>query len=136
MLDLGNINAVIKNEISEQTKIHFNQLYLESIIQNLLSNALKYAHPDRYAEIIFSDYEDLDYVTLLIKDNGIGIDLDTYGDAIFGLYRTFHKNENAEGVGLYITKNQLESLGGSISVTSKVSEGSTFILKFAKIKSA
>lgn len=136
MLDLGNINAVIKNEISEQTKIHFNQLYLESIIQNLLSNALKYAHPDRYAEIIFSDYEDEDYVTLLIKDNGIGIDLDTYGDAIFGLYRTFHKNENAEGVGLYITKNQLESLGGSISVTSKVSEGSTFILKFAKIKSA
>jgi len=136
MLDIGNTNAIIRNRIKENTKIYFNPLYLDSIIQNLLSNALKYAHPDRYSEIIISDSENDNYVILNVKDNGVGIDLKTYGNDIFGLYRTFHKNENAEGVGLYITKNQLESLGGSIAVESEVNKGSTFILKFAKIKSA
>jgi signal transduction histidine kinase len=58
----------------------------------------------------------------------VGIDLEKYGLAIFGLYKTFHGNTNAEGIGLYITKNQIEALGGQITVESTVDEGSKFII--------
>jgi chemotaxis protein histidine kinase CheA len=45
------------------------------------------------------------------------------------MYKTFHKNANARGIGLFITRNQVESLGGTIKVESTVNVGTTFILK-------
>lgn len=132
MLNMKNTNAVIKNNVDPKTIIKFNVTYLESIVQNLLTNALKYAHPDRYALIELNSYENEDTVVFTVKDNGVGIDLNSFGTEIFGLYRTFHNNKDSEGVGLYITKNQMESLGGSIRVESEVNVGSKFILEFQK----
>ena len=65
-----------------------------------------------------------------IEDNGIGIDLKRNGDKIFGMYKTFHKNENAQGIGLYITKIQIEAMKGEISVKSKVGVGTSFRIIF------
>ncbi|WP_390886641.1 ATP-binding protein [Lacinutrix neustonica] len=79
-----------------------------------------------------SSSESNDYTVLQFEDNGLGIDLAKYGSEIFGLYRTFHHNENAEGVGLYLTKSQMEAFGGKIEVSSVVNVGSTFTLFFAK----
>ena len=59
--------------------------------------------------------------------------MEKYKNDIFKLYRTFHANENSEGVGLYLIKNQIESIGGSIEVKSKVNEGTTFTLMFPNI---
>lgn len=67
-----------------------------------------------------------------IKDNGLGIDLNKYKDSIFGLYKTFHKNNDARGVGLYLTKNQIENMGGKIEVESTLHVGSTFKIYFKK----
>lgn len=121
-------NAIIHNNIDHRLFLYFNKSYFESIIQNLLSNAIKYKHPERDPIIYIDCFYDSEVFQLIISDNGLGIDLEKYGDDIFGLYKTFHHNDDAEGVGLYLIKNQIESFGGTITVKSKVNEGTTFTI--------
>jgi len=121
-------NATIHNNIPKKLFLYYNYSYFESIIQNLLSNAIKYKHPERDPVISIDFTYDLNEFELSISDNGIGIDLEKYGNDIFGLYKTFHNNENAEGVGLYLIKNQIESYGGTITVASEVNVGTTFTI--------
>lgn len=125
-------DVTIINNVPYKTIINFSVAYFESIIQNLLSNAIKYSKPNNNTLIEINTHDTKDFIVLKVEDNGIGIDLDTFGQDIFGLYRTFHKNKDAEGIGLYITKNQIESLGGKISVESEVNKGTKFILEFPK----
>jgi sensor histidine kinase regulating citrate/malate metabolism len=66
---------------------------------------------------------------LYFEDNGLGIDLDKHGDSIFGMYKTFHHNPDAKGIGLFMTRNQIETMGGSIDVASTVNEGTKFTVK-------
>jgi len=121
-------NTTVINNINEKYFIYYNLSYFESVIQNLLTNAIKYKHKDR-SPIITIDYTFReDAIDLIISDNGRGVDLDKFGKDIFGLYKTFHHNEDAEGVGLYLIKNQIESFGGKISVKSKVNTGTTFTI--------
>ncbi|MFL0354501.1 ATP-binding protein [Xanthomarina sp. GH4-25] len=128
-LEIAEKQAVIHNNVHKTITIYANSAYLESIIQNLASNALKYSHPERTPIITINSHIFNDGLLMItVTDNGIGIDLEKYGKDIFGLYRTFHGNENAEGVGLYLTKNQIETLGGNITVKSKVNEGTTFTI--------
>jgi len=67
-----------------------------------------------------------------IEDNGLGIDLKKHGDRLFSMYTTFHKHKDARGIGLFVTKNQIESLGGRIEVQSEEGKGSKFILIFRR----
>jgi signal transduction histidine kinase len=67
---------------------------------------------------------------LQVSDNGLGIDLTKHGEQIFGMYKTFHGNANARGIGLFMTKNQVESLGGKISVESEPNKGTAFKIRF------
>lgn len=128
-LEIANKKAIINNRVDKNLFFYSNPAYLESIVLNLASNALKYSHPDR-TPVIDIDSNVTDKETIItLKDNGIGIDLKKHGNNIFGLYNTFHGNDNAEGIGLYITKNQIEALGGTISVESEVNVGTTFTVK-------
>ncbi len=121
-------HTTVINNINEKYFIYYNLSYFESVIQNLLTNAIKYKHKDRNP-IIHIDYAfRQDAIDLIISDNGRGVDLDKFGKDIFGLYKTFHHNDDAEGVGLYLIKNQIESFGGKISVKSKVNTGTTFTI--------
>jgi signal transduction histidine kinase len=103
---------------------------LESIFQNLLSNAIKYRAPNRKAKIHFETNVRNEAVELRVTDNGQGIDLKKFGDKLFGLHRTFHNHDEARGVGLFLIKTQIESMGGSISAESQVGKGTTFIIQF------
>lgn len=128
-IEIADRKAIITNNVDRDIFLYCNGAYLESIIQNLASNALKYSHPERIPTLeINSDMNEDGLLIVTVADNGIGIDLEKYGNDVFGLYRTFHGNENAEGVGLYITKNQVETLGGKISITSEVNVGTTFTI--------
>lgn len=120
----------IVNNIECFETINFNPAYLESIFLNITTNAIKYSHPRRKPVISYSFTNENNKQILLIQDNGLGIDLEKYGEKLFGMYKTFHKNQNARGIGLFITKNQIESMGGTIEVESTVNVGSTFKIKF------
>lgn len=119
-------NVQFNEQVPADFTLEYNPAYLESIILNLLSNAIKYRHPDRKPEISIKARKKDDNVFLEISDNGLGIDMEKFGDRLFGMYNTFHGNDNAKGIGLYITKNQIESMGGSIAVDSIPGEGTTF----------
>lgn len=130
-MDVLHENAVLKkayilNQIPQDIVINYNPAYLESILLNLLSNAIKYSHPDRTPEIIFKYSRDNDKHLLEVSDNGMGIDLEKYGDKLFGMYKTFHGNKDSKGLGLFITKNQVEAMGGTIAAESTPSFGTSF----------
>lgn len=100
--------------------------YLDSILLNLFTNAIKYKSPERKPTLEIS-YEIIeDYVVLNFKDNGLGLDLKKNAHKLFGMYKTFHGNEDAKGIGLFITKNQLEAMNGKIEIESEVGRGSNF----------
>ena len=122
--------AKIINNVDPSIYINFNPAYLESVFQNLLSNAIKYKHQDRAPYIILDSAITKDKIIITIQDNGLGIDMEKFGKEVFKLYRTFHYNENSEGVGLYLIKNHIETFNGTIELKSKVNVGSQFTIKF------
>jgi signal transduction histidine kinase len=114
--------------------IEYNQLYLESIFMNLLSNAIKYRSPDRLLEVnISTSISRSGELLLTFRDNGMGIDLKRHRDKIFGLYQRFHVNTEGVGLGLFIVKAQINSMGGTIEIDSIVDDGSTFTINFGKL---
>lgn len=123
-------NTTIHTDFSNLETIDYIPAYLESILLNLITNAIKYKHPDRSPLIYIKTYKDNSNAILEITDNGLGIDLEKFGHKIFGMYNTFHLNKDAKGIGLFITKNQIEALNGEITVESKVNQGTTFKIKF------
>jgi PAS domain S-box-containing protein len=123
-------NAEIINNISKGATIKAVPTYLEDILMNFISNSVKYRHPDRSPIIKFSTKKTTDHTILTIEDNGLGIDLNKYGDKLFGMYKTFHSHGNAKGIGLYIVKNQIEAMNGKITVDSTVGKGTKFEIYF------
>lgn len=110
--------------------LNTNPAYFESIVLNLITNALKYKSPLRPLKIELDLYQEGNYKVLTFKDNGLGIDMEKYRDQLFGLYKTFHKNKDARGLGLYIIKTQIEAMNGKIEVESEVDTGTTFKIYF------
>jgi PAS domain S-box-containing protein len=129
-IQLTGSNAVVKNNVSPEVCLDVNPAYMESILLNFLTNSIKYRHPDRAPVIELSSSIEDHKTLLFIKDNGIGINLEKHGDDLFGMYKTFHDHPDAQGIGLFITKYQIETMGGEISVESTVDEGTTFIIRF------
>jgi len=123
-------NATIVADFSDLEEFYYIPAYLESIMLNLITNSVKYKDPDRDVMIRLKTYERDGKKYMEVSDNGMGLDLDLYGDKIFGMYKTFHYNEDAVGIGLFITRNQIESLNGVIDVVSEVGKGATFKIQF------
>jgi signal transduction histidine kinase len=113
-------------------KLSFPRIYMESILSNLISNSIKYKKANEQPEIIISTYfdEDAECIVLEYQDNGVGIDLVTNGDKVFGLYKTFTAGPDSHGVGLFLVKTQVESQGGRISIESKPGVGTKFRIFF------
>jgi PAS domain S-box-containing protein len=120
------------NEVDNDHAILAFPAYLESVILNLVTNAIKYASPERESFVKLVSQEQDGFIVLKVTDNGLGIDLNRHGAKLFGLYKTFHKHHDSKGVGLYITKNQIDAMGGKIEVESKPNEGSCFSVFFKK----
>ncbi len=123
-------DSQIINNVEDNIEVSCIPVYLDSIILNLVSNAVKYKSPNRPSLITIDALKSNEGVLLSISDNGMGIDLDRYGDKIFGMYKTFHNRKDAKGFGLYLVRNQIEAMGGSITVQSEVDKGTTFNVYF------
>ena len=98
-----------------------------------MTNSIKYRSYDRVLSISIQTKKEGEGTILTWKDNGIGIDMKKYGLKLFGLKNTFHDRNDSRGIGLYITRNQIESVGGTISAESKLNEGCTFIIQFKNL---
>ena len=120
-------------DIAGETTVQVVPAYLDSILLNLLSNAIKYRSLVRPPRLVLGCHREDDYTVLTIADNGRGIDLARNHSKLFGMYKTFHDNEDARGLGLFITKNQIEAMNGRIEVESEVEVGSTFKVYFSEI---
>jgi PAS domain S-box-containing protein len=120
-------NVIVENLISGDCTLVYSPAYLESIVLNLISNAIKYRSRTERPKVKLTHFKDGDRCRgFTVADNGIGIDLNKNGEALFGMYKTFNGNPDAKGMGLFITKNQVEALGGKIEVESSVGKGTTF----------
>jgi PAS domain S-box-containing protein len=117
-------------DFSRLSKIKFNKAYLESVFLNLITNSIKYARPDCLPSISIHSQKLNGLSQLVISDNGLGFDLGKVKDEIFGLHQRFHHHPDSKGIGLYLVHRHITSLGGKISVESKLNEGTTFTISF------
>ncbi|WP_186434999.1 PAS domain S-box protein [Gillisia sp. Hel_I_86] len=118
----------IINNIDPEHNVLGLQAYLDSIVLNFLTNGIKYRSLERDSFVKLDSKIEEEYVVISIEDNGLGIDLKKHKAKIFGMYKTFHKNKDSRGIGLFITKNQIESIGGRIKLESEVDKGTLFKL--------
>ncbi|MFI2743147.1 ATP-binding protein [Zhouia sp. PK063] len=125
------INTQYNIDIVKNIKLP--KVYMESILLNILSNAIKYKRKNEPLIIdINVSHSALTNETLIaITDNGMGINMDKHKNDLFKPGKMFHhlENINSNGFGLYITKMQVQSLSGTISIESKENLGTTVIVK-------
>jgi PAS domain S-box-containing protein len=119
---------ILKINFVNAPTVRINKPYMESILLNLLTNAIKYKSENRILRIAIESNIVNDKTVLTFSDNGIGIDLKRNHDKVFGLYQRFHDYPDSKGLGLYLVKSQVEAMGGTISIESTVNKGTTFTL--------
>ena len=127
-------SSSIEIDLDDDLRILGVEAYLQSVFQNLLTNSIKYRRPGVPLTIRISSQIVGGRICILFADNGIGIDLKKYSAKLFGMYKTFHGNEDARGIGLFITKNHVEAMNGTIGVESQPNKGATFKLFFNQLK--
>jgi PAS domain S-box-containing protein len=128
---LSNSKAIIETDFSDVPTVNFTAVYLESIFLNLITNSMKYRHPERNPIIKIKTIKDAFGKTkLTFSDNGIGMDISRVKDKIFGFHQRFHNNADGKGIGLFLVKSQINALGGQIDVDSEVNKGTTFSITF------
>ena len=103
---------------------------MESIVFNLISNAIKYRSSERPLFINIKAKKSSKGTIITISDNGIGINMEENGAYIFGLYKRFNYEVEGKGLGLHMTKAQVEALGGTITIESELNKGTTFKIEF------
>ncbi|TGL71650.1 PAS domain S-box protein [Leptospira levettii] len=124
------VDVIIPNDLV----LYTIPVYFESIVNNVLSNAFKYISQKSIGYIRIETKESEDFIILSITDNGIGIDLEKYRSKMFKMNSRFHPNIEGKGMGLFLTKYQIESLGGKIEVESQVGKETSFHLYFPKMQ--
>jgi len=122
--------AVIETNFEHVKELLGVKSYLHSIFFNLISNSIKYRHADRNPVISIRSMHSSSGISIRFKDNGLGIDLVSYGDQVFGLYKRFHSDGEGKGMGLFMVKTQVESMGGRITVRSLAEGGTEFVMVF------
>ncbi|MCB9252905.1 MAG: hybrid sensor histidine kinase/response regulator [Flavobacteriales bacterium] len=128
MLNTG--EETIKFETNVEQKASFSGDYfrIRLIFNNLISNAIKYKNPAQSQHVIkITVHADEKVAKIIISDNGIGIGEDHIGNIFKMFYRALgnHKKQGS-GIGLFIVKESVERLNGSIEIKSKPNEGTAF----------
>ena len=124
--EIINSNATIKVDFSNLPCVEYNKIYLDSIFLNLIGNAIKYRSKHRPLILKITSEIKQGRAFLSFEDNGLGIDLKMHGHKVFGLNKVFHRHPEAKGVGLFLTKSQVEAMGGYITIDSEIDKGTKF----------
>jgi light-regulated signal transduction histidine kinase (bacteriophytochrome) len=147
-VDLGQIINEVKNELSEETKGrkitwdmtqlpdgYGDRSMLKLVLANLISNALKFTRPREQAEIEIGSIDDKDEITVFVRDNGVGFDMQ-YVDRLFNVFQRLHRKEEFEGTGIGLANMHriIKKHGGKTWAEGKVNEGATFYFSLPKPK--
>lgn len=120
----------IRTDFSKVGTIKFNKAYMSSVFLNLITNSIKYSKPGHQPVITIHSEKKDGRSQLIFADNGLGFDMDKVKNKIFGLHQKFHNHKDSKGIGLYLVYTHITSMGGTISVESKINEGAKFIMSF------
>ncbi len=129
-IEINKYNIQIISQFEQAKSINFPAKYLNSILSNLISNSIKYRSPERQPCITLSTIKQGKKTILKISDNGLGIDLKKHGHNLFKIGKVFHRTQNSKGFGLFMTKTQIEAMGGKIEIESEPDQGTTFTITF------
>ncbi len=124
--------GTIEADFSRAETIHYPEAYLQSIIKNLVSNALKYRSPERPLQLIINTRRERRFILLSVTDNGIGIDLERHQDKLFQPFKRFTSHADGKGLGLHILKSLVEKNGGHIEIESQLDDGTSFLVYLAE----
>ncbi|MBD1396509.1 PAS domain-containing sensor histidine kinase [Pontibacter sp. JH31] len=122
--------AQVSVDLQPTARLWANKAYVYSILHNLVSNAIKYKSSKHSLLLEIISVRTDNGITLQIRDNGSGMDLESVGSKLFQLYQRFHQGQDGKGIGLYLVKMQVEAIGGKIEVESKLGTGTTFTIHF------
>jgi PAS domain S-box-containing protein len=118
----------IINEVDRSMTVSVIPEYLNNVLKNLITNGIRFRSHERDGIVNISATITGSEVVLQVRDNGLGIDLKRHGNKLFGMYKTFHTHHTSLGLGLFITKNQVQAMGGDIRVESETGVGSSFFV--------
>ena len=118
--------AQIDADFSACPTIHYPPVHLKSILQNLLTNAIKYKKVNKPPDIKVRTCMEENSVVLEFCDRGLGIDLGLHRDKLYGLFQRFHTHTEGMGIGLHMIHSIVRSYNGRIMIKSKINQGTTF----------
>ncbi|HEX8327925.1 MAG TPA: PAS domain-containing sensor histidine kinase [Hymenobacter sp.] len=123
--------ATVELDFTAAPTLTYGRANLRSILHNLLSNALKFAHPDRPPHVVMrSTLAGPDKPVLTVQDNGLGMNLADGPAQPFQPFARQHPEIPGAGVGMYLVQRIITSRGGHLEVDSKVGEGTTFTVNW------
>jgi signal transduction histidine kinase len=120
----------VSHDFSQQSKINCSPVVIQSVLLNLITNAIKYKKPGTHPEIFLQTILSGEFLVLKVTDKGVGINLHKHGEKIFTPYQRFHPTVEGKGLGLYLIKTQIEKMGGHITLESEENVGTTFNIYF------
>ncbi|MET4107645.1 PAS domain-containing sensor histidine kinase [Hymenobacter sp. UYP22] len=122
-------HATIEVDVDTAPPLHYGRANLRSVLHNLLSNALKFAHPERAPHIRVQSLESAaGEPMLVVQDNGLGMVLAEQPTPVFQPFTRQHAHVGGAGVGLYLVQRIVAGRGGRLEVASTVGEGTTFTI--------
>ncbi len=124
----------IKVEINQKSKFYSDLSRMEIMFNNLISNAIKYQDPIKkewFVKIMVLTDDQKAIIT--IEDNGIGIG-DEHKDKVFDMFYRATKLSTGSGMGMYIVKETIDRLKGTIALESTIHVGTKFILTLPNLK--
>lgn len=121
-------SAKVFFDFCNEDEIYFAKSVLNSVFTNLITNSVKFSSTQRGLEIRIATKILYGKYVITFTDNGIGMDMAKIKNRLFTLYQRFHIHVEGKGLGLYLVKSQLESLGGTLSVQSQENIGTEFTI--------
>ncbi|MBB3697938.1 PAS domain-containing sensor histidine kinase [Flammeovirga yaeyamensis] len=126
--ELVQINADVEIDIPNDLIIHTSIKQLTTILDNFISNAIRYRNQHVFLELIIQANRVENAIEISVSDNGVGIDLSKYGNMIFEMFKRANDSIPGNGLGLYLTKQSLSQLNADIQVSSEVGLGTVFTI--------
>lgn len=124
----GDIPIDIVTEIEEGATFYSDRSRLNIIFNNLISNAIRYYDAEQPAPFIkVSVHTDAEYASIVIADNGIGIPAEKH-EQVFEMFYRLSSKSVGSGLGLYIVKETVEKLDGTMTLRSEPGKGTEFAI--------